>query len=115
MGVALEGMQHLITDRAVPILQQIITKLEHGHTMLEKYHKKWKLKAIFDSKGELVRCFTYFLACHYTVLSEAGSILLHSVAVRLSNLSTRKRLSFYLIDVVYREHRLHRRCLHITA
>jgi hypothetical protein len=55
VGVALEAMQNQITDRAVPILQQIITKLEHGYVMLEKYQKKWRIKAIYDARDELVR------------------------------------------------------------
>lgn len=62
VGLALEGMQHQITERAVPILQQIITKLDTGHNMLEKYQKKWKIKAMYDSKGEMVRGAASLLA-----------------------------------------------------
>lgn len=58
VGVALEGMQGQITDRAVPILQQIITKLEEGHTLLAQYNKKWKMKAMYDAKDELVCALT---------------------------------------------------------
>jgi hypothetical protein len=54
VGVALEAMENQITDKAVPILQQITTKLEHGSVMLEKYQKKWRIRAVYDARNELV-------------------------------------------------------------
>jgi hypothetical protein len=55
VGVALEAMENQITGKAVPILQQITTKLEHGSALLAKYQKKWRIRAVYDARDELVR------------------------------------------------------------